>query len=85
MGMYDNVNYEMNCPRCGSKIDDFQTKNLGCNLIQIEIQDLPGKAEFYSQCKKCGLWAEFNFDDPAFREHKRKIAEMFSKKKDGTE
>ena len=29
MGLYDEVNFEMNCPICGQKVNDFQTKDVG--------------------------------------------------------
>ena len=73
MGMYDNVDFEMDCPICGQKITGFQTKSCERILITVEIEDLPGKANFYSSCDSCGLRVEFKKNNKAFRERKREL------------
>ncbi len=50
MGMYDNVNFEMDCPICGKRIDDFQTKDGDCLLNTLSPCDV---STFYSGCRKC--------------------------------
>jgi len=56
MGMFDQVNFEMPCPKCGETLRDFQTKDAECALDTIEPD---GVANFYSGCK-CGQWVEFS-------------------------
>ena len=76
MGLYDEVNFEMNCPICGQKVNDFQTKDVGCCMSTIEIKDLPGVARFYGGCNNCGLWIEFRKDAPDFRERQKAIDKL---------
>ena len=57
MGMFDYVDYECTCPVCHSKVDGFQSKDGECWLNKV----LPGEvSNFYSSCKQCGCWIEFN-------------------------
>lgn len=57
MGMFDYVNYAMDCPTCGRHIAVFQTKDLGCNLDTVEPTSV---ANFYAYCDHCESWIEFN-------------------------
>jgi len=57
MGMFDWVKFEMNCPKCGGKVDGFQTKDLDRSLSVVEINDINN---FYAPCDKCGAWIEFD-------------------------
>lgn len=59
MGMFDEVNYEMNCPVCNEKITGFQTKSMNNLMETYEINELSDKATFYSICGCCGLYVEF--------------------------
>lgn len=36
MGIYDNVNYKMDCPICGKDVGNFQTKDCGGWFETIE-------------------------------------------------
>ncbi len=75
MGMFDCVEYEINCPVCGHKINDFQTKDCFRRLTNVKIENIPDKGSFYCSCHKCGLWVEFTkhqFDT------EEEIAERFS-------
>lgn len=54
--MFDWVDYACTCDNCKSKVTGFQTKS-GENILAIvKPNDVD---EFYSSCKKCGLWIEF--------------------------
>lgn len=57
MGMFDYVDLEIKCPRCGAKVDGFQTKDNGCYMTTLAYWTVNN---FYSGCDKCGL--EFNFN-----------------------
>jgi hypothetical protein len=59
MGMFDYVKLKIKCPFCGEEIKNFQTKDTGCNLCEVEPQDIPFEGEFYSDCNSCGLWVQF--------------------------
>jgi len=53
MGMFDNIDYEMDCPRCGTPMRDFQSKESDCCLEMLS----PAKVRhFYSSCDVCYLW-----------------------------
>jgi hypothetical protein len=56
MGMYDNVKFEMKCPTCGSIVNGFQTKDLGCMLDTVSVAEV---INFYSHCSKCMTKIEF--------------------------
>lgn len=56
MGMFDEVNFAMDCPECGHRIDGFQTKDLACRMDTVEPDSL---LNFYSACRGCGAWVEF--------------------------
>jgi hypothetical protein len=55
MGMFDTVNFEMNCPRCGKLLNDFQTKDHRCALSIVDPTEITG---FYNSCS-CGNWISF--------------------------
>lgn len=56
MGMFDNVDFDMPCPLCGTMLEDWQSKDDDCALRTISINKVN---RFYECCKKCGLWIEF--------------------------
>ena len=62
MGMFDYVNFEMDCPKCGRNVSGFQTKDLGCLLDTVEPD---GLMNFYSSCPSCKAWIEFAREIPA--------------------
>ena len=64
MGMFDYVNFEMDCPNCGSKVAGFQSKDRSCLLDNID-PDLVD--EFYSSCGSCSLWIELSRDGPIYK------------------
>jgi len=58
MGMFDYVRYEMDCPQCGNKVNDFQSKDGPCILGYLDFRQVNN---FYASCKSCGHWIEFTF------------------------
>ncbi len=60
MGMFDYVNFEFKCPVCGSKVDEFQTKDRDCTLSSYEFNQVDN---FYSTCNNCETWIEFNLKE----------------------
>ena len=56
MGMYDLVDWEQDCPRCGAKIRHFQTKE---KAQQMETYKPHEVDNFYSYCGYCGLWVNY--------------------------
>ena len=61
MGLFDYVDFEMPCPNCGKKVDDFQTKD---GDVYMSTVDAFSVDSFYSSCGECGLWIEFNRNVP---------------------
>lgn len=61
MGMFDRVHFEMECPRCGEKMDEFQSKSWFCTLEMVEPDVL---SNFYDSCNKCGTRVEFSRGKP---------------------
>jgi len=56
MGMFDYVNATINCPKCGTKITEFQSKSAGCNLLIVDPDTVNN---FYTHCPQCDTWVEF--------------------------
>ena len=65
MGMFDNVNFEMNCPKCWCKVKGFQSKDANCTLDTI---DPVAVDTFYSSCPECCEWIELSRNEPRVSE-----------------
>ena len=65
MGMFNEVNFRMKCPKCGEEVTGFQTKH-GTLLLDIVEPDTVNS--FYSSCDNCfdsGITTWINFSrDP---------------------
>lgn len=57
MGVFDNVNFTMDCPECGTNMTGFQTKESQYMLGLVEITDVHN---FYNMCYKCNTWVELD-------------------------
>ena len=57
MGMFDFVDFQMECPTCGNVIKEFQTKDGECCVAMLPFTDVNN---FYASCCKCGTFMEFN-------------------------
>lgn len=58
MGMFDYVEYEAPCVKCGHLLRDFQSKSGECMMLTLKPKDL-GKGRFYDFCPKCETWNEY--------------------------
>ena len=63
MGMFNYVDFEYECPKCGNKLKGFQTKD--GNLILRTVSPISVN-NFYDLCSKCNAWIDIN------REHHNK-------------
>lgn len=54
MGMFNYVNFEMPCPKCGETVRGFQTKDGDAGMHLVEIEAV---TTMYAGCK-CGYWIE---------------------------
>ena len=68
MGLFNYVNFAMDCPKCGTPLHGFQTKDGDCCLDTVEIEAV---TEFYASCNKCKHWTEFTRIPPP-EPHERK-------------
>ena len=57
MGMYDDIKFEIKCPNCKNKMDNFQSKNGPCIMIELNFYQVD---RFYASCLNCNTWVEFN-------------------------
>ena len=64
MGMFNWVNYQMNCPECGHLVTGFQTKDESLVSLYLENVEINQIGKFYSECDNCGLWIEFILKRP---------------------
>lgn len=67
MGMFDWVNVQIKCPKCGNTVKDFQTKDSSCGL---EIIDPTYITNFYSPCRHCNNWIEFSRNPATLQGHR---------------
>lgn len=56
MGMYDSINLEMNCPRCGNEYLEFQSKEGLCVLDRLNPEEVD---YFYTHCDTCDAHITF--------------------------
>ena len=73
MGMYDSVEGEFKCPKCGHLQTDFQTKQHDCILDTLDFRICD---YFYSSCDNCGVWLDVTLSEDARKQIYGKIAEM---------
>ena len=59
MGIFDCVKFETKCPKCGTVVDGFQTKDTDASLKTVEVWQLGDGARFYDACQKCNTWIEY--------------------------
>ena len=64
MGLFNWVNYEMECPECGHLVVGFQTKDESLVTLYLEKVEINQIGKFYSECDECGLWIEFSLKRP---------------------
>lgn len=55
MGMFDWVDFEIDCPKCGEKVTGFQTKDTECVLKTVKPSQI---RDFYSICDNCQIWIQ---------------------------
>ena len=60
MGMFDNINFEIKCPNCKTKVDDFQSKDSVCLMCTLEFWEVNN---FYASCPECKTWIEFTLKE----------------------
>ena len=70
MGMFDYINVEMDCPYCGSSVNEFQSKDYNCTLSTIDPIYVH---RFYTCCSNCGSLISFiNGSKPESEPKRRK-------------
>lgn len=74
MGMYDYVNVEVDCPKCGEKVRGFQSKDSECVLAKLDPQYV---SNLYSSCHSCRTWVQFSRNE--IPEHYEPRATPFSR------
>lgn len=60
MGMFDVIKYTTKCPKCGHLVDGFQSQDKECMLHILEFWQVDN---FYTLCKNCDAWIEFNLKE----------------------
>lgn len=61
MSMFDWVNHQMNCPKCGQLVKGFQSKDGACNMDRVEYWEVD---EFHTFCSNCNTWIEYRRKKP---------------------
>lgn len=65
MGMFDHVDFIVECPTCGKLVNGFQSKSGNCLLDTVNFSEVDN---FYSYCKYCGTWIEYNIKEESKNE-----------------
>ena len=69
MGMFDYIEYECKCPKCGEKVTGFQSKDRNCDMDILSPTQVD---HFYSICDRCKEWISFDAVNPtSSRDYKR--------------
>jgi hypothetical protein len=58
MGVFDYINFECDCPICGARIKEFQSKDSDCSLDILEPEEVDN---WYSLCDRCENYVEFGW------------------------
>ena len=56
MGMFDYIEHEANCRKCGEHLTGFQSKDGPCDLNTLRPEEVDS---FYTNCSKCGERHDF--------------------------
>lgn len=59
--MFDWVDFETDCPKCGAKVDGFQSKDGPCHLLTLQPSQV---GNYYAACLKCNHWLEYDNANP---------------------
>ena len=62
MGMFDNVQLTVKCPKCGADVDGFQTKEAACVLDTLQPYEV---SHCYAPCRECNAWVTAEVSDKA--------------------
>ncbi len=57
MGMFDRIDFEVDCPKCGELVKDFQSKDGPCVLKTLQPHEVD---YFYSSCDNCKEWITYS-------------------------
>ena len=55
MGMFDYVQYEAPCKKCGYILTEWQSKDGDCTLDTIQPEEVEN---LYTSCPECKTWNE---------------------------
>lgn len=77
MGMFNEVNFTMKCPKCGEEVTGFQTKDGTLLLDTVEPDSVNN---FYSSCDNCykvgeRTWIEFSRVPTKMTKRKKPLTE----------
>ena len=61
MGMFDEIHFKTQCPKCGADVDGFQSKDRDCTMALLSPNDV---GNFYASCQKCRAWIEYSRYQP---------------------
>ena len=54
--LFDYVEYEDECPQCGRKLIEFQTRDGDCVMDTLQPYQVK---HFHTSCPKCDVWIEY--------------------------
>jgi len=77
MGMFDYVEFEAYCPKCGQLNHEWQSKSGGsCIMEKLKPWQVHN---FYTDCKGCGCWLEYEVDAEVEHIVKKLVLKLITK------
>jgi predicted nucleic-acid-binding Zn-ribbon protein len=68
MGMYDEINVNIPCPKCGNTKLNWQSKERGCTLDLLEPEEVTYFGTYCGNCEK-----SFDFERPVAKPQRRVV------------
>jgi len=62
MGIYNRVKFISYCPGCGTRLNDFPTKDDEACLSDRSVE---AAEEWHQECPECGLYIQFKHIHPS--------------------
>lgn len=58
--MFDYIDYSAPCPKCGDKLEGWQSKDGDCLLALLKPHEV---RHFYAACIVCGAWVDAEYSN----------------------
>ena len=74
MGMFDYIIFETSCPKCGKRLNSFQSKSGPCILKTLNFWEVD---QFYDFCDNCNMYVTFTLKDEVRQDRPKYMLEQY--------